>query len=341
MEKILIIQTAFLGDSILTLPMIQKLKERHPDSELHVLCIPATAQVFRASPFVDKTIAIDKKGKQKNLLSFYTFIRVLKKENYSTVYSPHRSFRSALITGYLRPENSFGFSNSAFKEIFGKIIKYEPGRHEVQKNLNLAGISYDEDNWRIQPQLNLPEVMTKPLEFFFVNYNPGSKVIAVAPGSVWNTKKYPIEYFEKVIDHFRRKGYLILMLGGEADREICEKIASKFDEGVNSAAGELSVTESVKILTGTEILISNDSAPAHLGMCAGIKVLTIYCSTIPEFGFYPYNNRSSYLSYDDLSCKPCGIHGLRKCPLETFECAMRLEPVRVIMKVEEMINDRD
>ena len=51
-------------------------------------------------------------------------------------------------------------------------------------------------------------------------------------------------------------------------------------------------------------------------------VLTIYCSTVPEFGFYPYNKKSSYISFNDLNCKPCGIHGYEKCPIKSFDCGI-------------------
>jgi heptosyltransferase-2 len=75
-----------------------------------------------------------------------------------------------------------------------------------------------------------------------------------------------------------------------------------------------------------------------MGMCADIPVLTLYCSTSYEFGFYPYNRKSSYLSYDDLFCKPCGIHGYDKCPVRTFDCGYLLKPGIVISKIENMLN---
>ena len=85
-------------------------------------------------------------------------------------------------------------------------------------------------------------------------------------------------------------------------------------------------------------LICNDSAPTHMGMCADISVLTLYCSTVPEFGFYPYNEKSTYLSLPDLECKPCGIHGHNECPIASFECGVKLSPDLVIKTLQELIN---
>ncbi|MDP2366016.1 MAG: lipopolysaccharide heptosyltransferase II, partial [Ignavibacteria bacterium] len=75
------------------------------------------------------------------------------------------------------------------------------------------------------------------------------------------------------------------------------------------------------------------------GMCAAIKVLTIYCSTVPGFGFYPYSKKSSSVSFDDLKCKPCGIHGYQNCPVKTFDCGTKLLPDFIINKAEEMLRD--
>ena len=119
---------------------------------------------------------------------------------------------------------------------------------------------------------------------------------------------------------------------------MCNNLISRFRQNVVSAAGKFSVLESIGMLKKVKLLISNDSAPAHMGMCANIPVLTLYCSTSPSFGFYPYNEGSSYLSHDDLFCKPCGIHGYEKCPLKTFKCGHELLPETVISKIEEMIN---
>ena len=103
------------------------------------------------------------------------------------------------------------------------------------------------------------------------------------------------------------------------------------------SAGDFSLIYTIELLKNTSLLICNDSAPTHLGMCADIPVLTIYCSTVPQFGFYPYNKKSDFISYDNLFCKPCGIHGFNKCPLDTFDCAKLLLPNLVIEKAEKLL----
>jgi heptosyltransferase-2 len=338
MDKVLIIQTAFIGDAILTLPMIQKLKDIFNDVELHVLCIPASAEIFYVSPYVNKVLIYDKKGKDKGLLSLVKLILRIRSEKYSRIYSPHRSFRTAVIVNFSGTKLTFGFDNSSFKNVYTHLVKYDNSKHEVQRNLDLIGFSYNANSWKIRPELKFNRVLSNPLEKLFVNYTDRSKYIVVAPGSVWNTKIYPFQYYRDIIKYLVSRKYFVLLIGGEKDQALCESLVVEFENYANSVAGKVTLLDSVLILEKAEMLISNDSAPTHLGMCADIPVLTIYCSTVPDFGFYPYNLKSSYISYNDLTCKPCGIHGYDNCPIKTFDCAYKLNPDIVISKIEEMLN---
>ena len=337
-KKILIIQTAFPGDSILTLPFIQELKKQKPDFALEVLSIPLTAQIFEASPYVDKVIKLDKKGKHKSIFSFIKFVRELKQRKYSIVYSPHRSLRSAITTLMLSAEESYGFENSNLKFAFKKCVKYDPSAHEVRRNLEFLNRDFNDENWRILPEVSVSNESEKKVSEFLIEKNLKS-FITIAPGSVWATKKYLAEYFRKVIEHFVNQNFQMVLIGGSEDKPICNELLQGFENSVHLAAGEFSFIESIELLKQSSLLICNDSAPTHLGMCADIPVLTIYCSTVPEFGFYPYNDRSSYLSFDDLNCKPCGIHGYQRCPIESFLCAKLLDPEKVIEKAKNMISN--
>lgn len=338
MGKILVIQTAFIGDAILTLPMIQKLKSVLPESEIDILAIPSTAEIFSASPYVSKTIIIDKRGKHKSISGLLGFIKELKKNNYTRIYSPHRSLRTSFIVMMLGVRETYGFTNSSFKYVYKYLIEYVPQHHEVQRNLDLIGYEY-EGNWKILPEILIPESAGKKTDTFISENKLNNNIVAIAPGSIWNTKKYPEIYFKEIIKYFKEKLYTVILVGSEKDKPLCDSLASGFAGGVVSAAGRFSIVETIGLLKKTKIIISNDSAPTHFGMCANVPVLTIYCSTVPEFGFSPYNYGSSFVSLNDLDCKPCGIHGYEKCPIKTFVCGFNLKPQMVISKIEGMIND--
>jgi heptosyltransferase-2 len=336
--KVLVIQTAFPGDAILTLPLIQELKKKNPFFLIDVLCIPVTSEIFAASPFVNSVIPFDKKGKQRSFFAFLKFVKELRSNKYEFVYSPHRSLRSAIISINVGAKETYGFENSALKFAFKHAVKYDASSHEVKRNLEFVNGDYGNDKWRIIPEVQISEDSKNKVQKFFKDKKI-KKFITIAPGSIWETKKYPIEYFRKIIDHFINLHYQIIIIGGSQDKELCEAIQGEDEESIIITAGDFSFIETIELLKSSSLLICNDSAPTHLGMCADIPVLTIYCSTIPEFGFYPYNLRSGYISYDELFCKPCGIHGYKSCPLDTFECGKLLDPKLLINKAEKLLSD--
>ncbi|MCL6495851.1 MAG: glycosyltransferase family 9 protein [Ignavibacterium sp.] len=338
MKKILYIQTAFPGDAILSLPALEKLKELNSDSLIEVLCIPSTQEIFSVAPYVDNVLVIDKRGKHKSFLALINFAKELKNRKYDVIYSSHRSLRTSILVLLSEVEETYGFSNSAIKYVYKNIVKYNLNKHEVQRNFDLIGFKYDENSWKVQPKLNYSgDIIIKVANF--LNKIDENKIIALAPGSIWATKRYPKEKWQKIANYFLNRHFNVILIGGKDDEELCESILQNSTGKVFNAAGKFSIVESIKLLSHCNLLISNDSAPTHFGMCAGIKVLTIYCSTIPQFGFFPYMFGSRFLSFDDLNCKPCGIHGYQECPLNHFKCANELHEDGVIKVAEEMLNE--
>lgn len=337
MKKILIIQTAFIGDAVLTLPMIEKLKESIHDSFVDVICIPSTAEIFSSSPAINDTIILEKHGKHKSITGLISFIKEIRKKNYDFIYTPHRSLRTAIIVLLSGVTETTGFSNSALKFAFKNVVDYGYNKHEVQRNLDLIDYKYSEESWKIIPQIKISSESKNKVNAFLKENNLRSGFIIVCPGSVWETKRYPFEYFIDIINLLLKKDSQVVLSGGEKDSEITSKIKQEFSENVFDAAGRFSLIESIELFKHAGLVLTNDSAPTHLGMCAGVKVLTIYCSTVPYFGFYPYNAGSRHISYDDLYCKPCGIHGYISCPTSTFECAKKINPETVVKTINDMI----
>lgn len=333
MTKILVIQTAFLGDAVLTLPLIQELKRNNPDAQLSVLCIPSTTEIFESSAYVSETLSYDKHKTQRSIWSYIKLLFSIHKQEFVEVYSPHRSARSTLISFFSGAKKRVGFDKAALSFLYTTRVKYVLENHEVKRNLSLLSENLPKD-WRVTPEIKITDKSIEKIDRLLKDIK--KRIIAVAPGSVWQTKIYPKEHFIEVIKHLTATGYFIIMIGGKEDKSLCEAIKNKINENIISLAGILSISESIELLKRCILLISNDSAPTHLGMIADIPVLTIYCSTVPAFGFYPYNSKSKIVSLDGLSCKPCGIHGHNECPIKTFDCGYKLLPREVLSKFSEM-----
>lgn len=337
MADILVIQTAFIGDAVLTLPMIQKLREVNSGSFVDVVCTPVTKEIFESSPSVRSVIVMDKRGVHKSFGAIYKLGKQLALKKYKKIYSPHRSFRSALLVLFSGVRETYGFDNSSFKFAFRHLVRYDKNCHEVKRNLSLVGFDPGEELPDLLPVLKVNDAGIKKVGEF-KQANKLDKYIVLAPSSVWNTKIYPTEYFRTIAKHFTDMGYKVVLMGSEKDSFKLKEFLT-YNDKLILAAGVFSLVESVELLRGASLLISNDSAPAHFGLCANIPVLMLYCSTVPGFGFYPYSRKSSYISIEGLECKPCGIHGKTECPIKTFDCGYKLTPDLVIKKTEELINE--
>lgn len=329
-DKILFIQTAFIGDAILTLPAIQEFKKSNPENDIDILCIPSTSEIFKCSPFVSNVMILDKRGEQKGIWKFLKFCRNIREAGYKKIYSFHRSFRTAFLILESNVKDTVGFSNASMNYVYKQVVKYNPSDHEVKRNLFLAGFNFQGDDWKILPLL---ETSSQKVDNFIIQNQLEKGFICIAPGTIWNTKKYPLDYYKEIVDFFTRNNRIVVLLGSKQDENLCNSLL--LNEKVISSAGLFNVSESIELLRKATLLISNDSAPAHFAMAADIPVVMLYCSTVPAFGFYPYNKNSSWLSFEKLDCKPCGIHGHEKCPLGHFKCGLELKADLVIKHIME------
>lgn len=335
MKKFLLIQTAFPGDAILTLPAIQVLKKNNPDAQIDVVCIPQTEEIFRHSISVSETIIFDKKKAHRKFSSLKKFASELRGNNYDAVYSFHRSARTAMLVYFIGAKESYGFETSTLNFLYKNEIRYDYKKHEVERNLAL--VSEEKFEKLPLPQIESSNEVKERIQNFLAEKKLRN-FLAIAPGSVWETKKYPAEKFQEVVKWCSEKNISVCLIGSKNEFELCTKILGETTNVLNSA-GLFSIVETVELLRHASVLITNDSAPTHMAMAANIPVLTIYCSTVPEFGFYPYNEKSSFVSLQGISCKPCGVHGYDYCPLGHFKCGNDLPSNKVIYELEKLLND--
>ncbi len=338
-EKILVIQTSFLGDSILSLPFLQLLRKENPEADIHVISTLQSAEIFEASPVVDKVIRLDKKGEHKSIRKTIEFAKQLAGEQYTKLYSLHRSFRTAVVVYFSKVTETFGYDTASLSFIYKHKVTYRKDYHEVRRLLAFLQNEVREDEWRIIPEIDSTGKLTSEKEAYIQSLFVDKKIVAMAPGSVWETKMYPEEHYSEIARYFSERDYSVILLGGKSERELCERIA-KNAEALN-LCGVFSLIDVHRILRECVLLICNDSALAHLGVSANIPVEMIYCSTVPEFGFYPYHDKGDFVSLSELTCKPCGIHGRHACPKKHFNCGYLLQPEVIVKKAEKLLHGKN
>ncbi|MCF8355738.1 MAG: glycosyltransferase family 9 protein, partial [Melioribacteraceae bacterium] len=247
-EKILVIQTAFPGDAILTLPLIEELFKKFNSPLIDVICTPLTQQIFDASEFVNKSIALDKRGKHKSLVEMTRFALKIRNSKYSKIVSPHRSFRTSYIVMLSGVKDSTGFDVSSCSFVYKFKKRYGFDYHEVQRNLSLIDEFYVEgDNWKILPKISSDEKISEKAAGEIIEKGKRG-VVAIAPGSVWETKKYPQKYFSEIACNLKKENYSVVLIGGKEDFKLNEEIKSERSSNIFNLAGSLTIVESINFL---------------------------------------------------------------------------------------------
>jgi len=325
-QKILVIQTAFIGDVILTLPIVQVLS-KELDAIVDFLCIPVTAPVLKNNPYIKDVIIYDKKGKDKGYAKLKRILNRIKYLRYDAIISPHRSARSSFLSYRSMVEKRISFNNSSFKFLYTDIVGYEKNQHEILRNLSLLKPLGLEKNKIIKPELfpDEEDKHTVDLLLKILKVNPEKKFITIAPGSEWLTKRYPEYKYMNLLKLLSKEDIPVILIGSKRDNELCSFIFDNCENtNVRNAAGKLTLLQSAELIGKSSLLITNDSAPLHLANAMNTRVFAIFGATVPEFGFYPIGNDDLIFETKGLKCRPCGIHGGNKCPEKTLDCMKRI-----------------
>ncbi|MEO6694718.1 MAG: glycosyltransferase family 9 protein [Ignavibacteria bacterium] len=337
-KKILIIQTAFLGDVILTLPLVQVLKKYFPDSQIDFLCIPSTSILLKNNPYINEVYPYDKKNSGINGL--ISLVKKIRKIRYELILSPHRSFRSSLISYFSSASKSVSFDTTSFSFLYSDNIVYDRGIHEIQRNLKLLepiGISQTEI---VRPEIFVSEQERRKVNSIFYEhrFKPDEKFIVIAPGSAWFTKRFPEEKFITLCNLLITLNLKIFLIGGKEDKKTSDFILyNSRNKNLINVTGNLSVLESTELISKAELIITNDSAPLHIANSVDTKVIALFGSTVPEFGFYPYGNNDIVIATEGLSCRPCSLHGKNKCPVGTFVCMKNINEGKIVSEIKKML----
>ncbi len=318
----LLVDTSFLGDVLCAEPLVRAAARRWPEEPVDFLAGPGGAQMLQGHPQLREVLVFDKRGADRGLNGLRRMAGRLRRRGYLRAICSHRSWRTA---GLLRlagiPERT-GFKGASAAWLYSRKIPYRNDLHEIERNLQLLGGG----PWE-RPRMFPSEAERQRA----ADLAPSGPFVAIAPGSIWATKRWPARHFEQVVRSLTRTdGIPVVLLGGPDDRELCDRIATVGDRRVTDLCGRTRLRESFAVLERAAVLLSNDSAPMHMGVAAGIPVVAIYCSTVPGFGFGPRGERDLVLEVDGLACRPCGIHGHPECPEKHFRCGKDLDPASVL-----------
>ncbi|GAB3263641.1 glycosyltransferase family 9 protein [Larkinella harenae] len=313
--RFLIIQTAFIGDVILATSLVEKLRAHFPDATIDFLLRKGNEGLLKNHPHLSEVLIWNKKnGKYRDLMRL---LRLIRARRYDKIINLQRFGATGLLTALSGAAETVGFSKNPFSRFFTHRIEHRiaPGIHEVDRNTELV-------SWFTNRSAFKPKLYPSSADFDQVELYQSEPYICLAPTSVWYTKQYPevrwIDFLQRLPEHLT-----VYMLGAPTDSEAIERIRKGGSrEKVVNLAGKLSLLASAALMKGAQMNFVNDSAPLHLASAVNAPTTAIFCSTVPQFGFGPLADDSHLVEIEELlECRPCSLHGRKKCPLGHFYCA--------------------
>jgi heptosyltransferase-2 len=340
--RVLVFQTAFPGDVVLALPVAQAMRNALPRAHIGFVSTPAGVSLLQNHPAVSCVVAYDKRGADRGMAGLLRCAARLREEAFDTAVIPHRSIRSALAAALAGIPRRIGFSKSAGRIFLTDLVPYDRNAHEIDRNLSLLGPLGLTGVERVLPSLYPSRadvaVVDALIHSWHVRGGRSGRWVALAPGSVWATKRWPAAHFKSLTRMLVETGRTPVFLGGEEDRVLGDEIATAVGgKRALNAAGSLTLLQSAEIIRRCDLLVTNDSAPMHLAVAMRVPVVALFGSTVPAIGFAPLGVRDVVLELQGLSCRPCGIHGRDACPVGTFECMIALSPGEVFRAVESLL----
>lgn len=315
MTSSLVIQTSFLGDMVLTTPLLAEVAKR---GSVDVVSTPAAAGLLANHPAVRRVIVYDKRGGDRGAGGVWRLARALARSGYDAAYLAQGSMRSAALARLAGIPVRVGFATSSGRALYTQRVAYREERHHAERLLALAlGANAEPARDAIRPRLYPgPEEDRDVDELLRAVGWSAEPLIALAPGSVWGTKRWPA--YAQLARELRSQGRVVIV-GGAADRELARAILDASADAID-ATGRVSLLASAALIARCAVMVTNDSLPEHLASAVGTPTVAIFGPTVPAFGFGPLAPRAETIGLDALRCRPCDRHGPQRCPLGHWKC---------------------
>ena len=325
MKKILVIQTAFIGDVVLATALIENLHQQWPEVKMDILVRKGNESLFESHPFLNQMLVWDKKNNKYH--HWVGLLFKIRSNQYDVVINAQRFAATGAWTALSGAKIKIGFDKNPFSFLFTNSVVHqfsEKGQHEIDRNHQLLSCLFE-------AKVAMPKLYpTASDELAVINYQQ-APYLCIAPASVWFTKQFSSEKWVDLINQIPLEGPIYL-IGGPGDKLLCDQILQKINrKSVVNLAGRLSFLASAALQKKAVLNYVNDSAPMHFASAVNAPVVAVYCSTLPDFGFGPLSDHSFIVQTNEaLTCRPCGIHGKKQCPLKHFDCAKTIKMDQLI-----------
>ncbi len=345
MQFSLVVQTSFLGDVVLTTPLVAELARRGP---VHVVATPSGAPLLARNPDIAGLTVYDKRGAARgvgglaNVAAAISAARTraaVDGASDAVAYLAQGSVRSAALARLAGFRTRVGFTTSAGRWLYTRRVPYRDDRHHAERLWSLAASDPDAvpTAQQLRPKLFPGGAEREAVDRLLAEHGHRDEpLVALAPGSVWATKRWP--YYPELAE-LLREGRLVI-LGAKDDAPLASEILRVAGDRAIDATGRLSLLGSAELIARCAALVTNDSAPQHLASAVGTATITVFGPTVVDFGFGPLAPHSTTAGVSGLDCRPCDRHGPMRCPLGHWRCMRDLTPEVVAAAVARVQGER-
>lgn len=273
-----------MGDVAMTVPVIRAFVAQHPDVKITVISRPFFKPFFDTVPEVH-FFPIDLEKKHKGILGLFRLFKELKERDVAELADLHNVLRSKMLTFFFK---MCGLKTATVDK--GRAGKKELTRAEnkIFKPLPTMVQRHQE----VFEKLGFPVDLRNP-KFPEFPQNPAKqndKWIGIAPFAQYESKVYPLDLMQKVIDLLAQNQQYKIFLFGGGKKEIA--LLDEMAEGkinVENFAGKVKLPQELEIISNLDVMLSMDSGNAHIAAMLGTKVITLWGATHPYAGFAPFN----------------------------------------------------
>lgn len=322
LPRILLVRFSAIGDVVLTTPLIRAIRARHPDARLVMVTKRQYVPLVSDNPHLDEIFGV---APEESLRQVAAELRALRFTHFLDLHGSARSLAlRALVPG---PWRSYS------KRRFARAMLVRTKRNFYREDLPVAERYFEAAaELDVTPDGGPPELFlsAEAVEqgdrwLKQAGIGQGRPLVTCAPAATHATKRWPMDYWIKLIRRIIDTGADVAVLGGPSDSALCAEIATRGGAHAASGAGALGLQESAAVLKRSAALISGDTGVMHMGTAVGTPVVAIFGPTVRAFGFFPYRAHATVLERD-LPCRPCSKMGGPVCPLEDHACLRGILP---------------
>ncbi|MEO7995537.1 MAG: lipopolysaccharide heptosyltransferase II [bacterium] len=333
-RRLLIADLAFLGDTLMTTPVITNLRRNHPHAILDFLVSDESAVVVRHNQDLNEVIEVDKATYRKNgWKDLAALAERLKIKHYDTVFLVHRSARTALLALMAGIPSRVGLATQGRRLLLTHPVALDETRHRTDNALALLTAVGEPISTRTLAFTPAPGAAFRAEGLLFHHGWSGSvPLIALAPGGSWVTKRWAPERFAAVATLLDQAGYRVAVVGGPGDMALAETVQQRTTARLMNLAGATTFDELFEVFRRCAGVIANDSGPMHLAAAAGVPLVGLFGPTSPA-RCGPVSHAATTLA-GDVPCLGCYF---KQC--EHHSCMAYLAPRQVLQSLEGLFRE--